>query len=184
MNPETTTSTAAAPVEPAPTVRDKMVHSSDKIESMIREIMAKPSWGSKEVVDKLRSMKSSIGHSMKDVIDMIPSPKKMRVDFVKKYDVLYLSVLGVPHYFLVHRVSEDSVTGVIFSSKDKSHSIYQIQKDRYFKHSYATSTYISVDMEEALNAFVRVYENKSEADAIFNVVRDFYTKMLNSKPVK
>ena len=177
MNTEITTTTA-------PTVQDKIVYSGDKIESLIKDIMAKPSWGSKEVVEKLRSMKSSIGHSMRDVIDMIPSPKKMRVDFIKKYDVLYLQVLGVPHYFLVHRVSDDSVTGIIFSSKDKSHSIYQIQKDRYFKHSYATSTYISVDMEDALNAFVRVYENKSEADTIFNIVRDFYAKALNTKSGK
>lgn len=165
-------------------VRDKIVSPGDKIEVLIKELMLKPSWGSKDVIEKLRNMRNSIGNSMKDVIDMIPSPKKIKVDAVKKYDVLYLAVLGVPHYFLVHRVAEDTVTGIIFSSKDKSHSIYQIQKDRFFKHSYATSTYLSVDLEDALSSFVRVYENRSEADLIFNMVRDFYTKALNTKHVE
>lgn len=168
------------PVEKV-SVTDKMMAAGDKLEVLIRELGTKPSWGAKEIVEKIKSVRSNIGHSLKDVMEFIPTPKKMKVDHLKKYDVIYVNMMGIPHYFLVHKIQDEKVYGVVFSSKER-YSVAQIQKDRFFKHSYATSSYLYVELEDALESFSRVYENKQEADMIFTKVRDFYANALGTRP--
>ncbi len=154
---------------------------AEKFNNLIKDVESKSTWNTKELLVKLNTVKQNVGHTLKDVVDFIPSPKKITVEEIKKYDVLYLTLFGLPHYFLVHKVFENQVYGVIFSSKERLHSIHQIEKDRFFKNNYATSTYLIVDINEAYPNFVRVYESKPEADLIFNLVKEFYSKNLNTK---
>jgi hypothetical protein len=155
-----------------------------QIQSLIDEIATKPNWGTRELVPKVTSMGQSISQQMKNngTATIVESSKKTRVELIKKYDILYLSLVGIPHYFLVHQIDGDVVYGVIFSSKNKlSHSIHEITNDRFFVGTYGTNSYLPVSLEEAKESFVRVFESRSEADVIFKKVKDHFKNVLKLK---
>lgn len=97
--------------------------------------------------------------------------KAIEVEEIRVFDILYFPIFGSVHYFLVHHIENGIVYGVVLSSKDKTHSLYQIQEDRYFKNNYATNVYTSIALEDALKCYSRTYESKKEATKIFNIVR-------------
>ena len=155
-----------------------------QVKSLLEEINTKPSWGNKELINKITSMGQSISQQMKNdgTATVFETSKKTKVETIKKYDVLYLSLVGSPHYYLVHQVDGDMVYGVLFSSKNKpSHSIHEITNDRFFSGSYGTNSYLPVSLEEAKDAFVRVFESRSEADLIFKKVKDHFKSVLKLK---
>ncbi len=154
-----------------------------QIDNLILSVQTKPTWSSKELVSILNPIKQSIIDQLKNeekvIINEVPS-KKMSVAEVKKYDVIYANTMGIPHYMLVHRVKDGIVYGIIFSSKDKAfHNIHHITKDRHFAGSYATNSYLAVPEEDAKEKFIRVYEDRKEADLIFRLIKEYYKKMLN-----
>lgn len=155
-----------------------------QIQSLIDEIGTKPNWGSRELIPKVTSIGQSISQDLKNngTATILSSSKKTKVEVIKKYDILYLTLIGVPHYFLVHQVDGDMVYGIIFSSKNKpSHSIHEITNDRFFVGSYGTNSYFPVPLEEAKEAFVRVFESRTEADVIFKKVKDHFKNVLKLK---
>jgi hypothetical protein len=154
-----------------------------QIDNLILSVQTKPTWSSKELVAILNPMKQSIVDQLKSedkvIINEVPN-KKMTVSDIKKYDVIYANTMGMPHYMLVHKVKDGVVHGVIFSSKDKAfHNIHPVAKDRHFTGSYATNSYLAVLEEDAKDKFVRVYENRKEADLIFRLIKEYYKKVLN-----
>lgn len=97
--------------------------------------------------------------------------KTNKVASVKKYDVLYVPAMGVPHYFLVHRVIDQVVYGIVFTSTNKpAFCIHEVKKDRILEGSFATNSYLSISLDQALNSYIRTYETKSEANEIFSKV--------------
>lgn len=100
--------------------------------------------------------------------------RTQKVSELKKYDVLYLVTIGIPHYFLVHKVTSEKVYGLVLSSKQDAHNLHDIQKDRYFTGNYITITYLAYPLTDCLERFARVYENKREADLIFRKAKSFY----------
>jgi hypothetical protein len=154
----------------------------DKLEELIQLIDTKSQWNKDDLKNKLIQTQQSILNKLSNdgKLEIIGKSSKMtNVKYVKKYDVLYMPIFGIAHYFLVHQVKNKLVYGVLLSSKDKSHSIHKITIDRYFKDNYATSTYVFVDELDALKCFVRAFENKKEADMIFIKVKNHYKKVLN-----
>lgn len=156
-----------------------------QIESLIAEVNSKPSWGAKELLPKLQSTSQKIEEQLQaegKLIQVASSKKKTKVKVIKKYDVLYLPLTGLPHYFLVHKVEKDVVYGIIFTSTNKpEHCIHEIVEDRVLEGSFATCTYFSVSLPEALDSFIRVYESKKEADEIFTKLRAHYKSVFNLK---
>lgn len=149
----------------------------EQVESIIKEFSSKPTWGQKEIAAKLTSLGYSITNQLKDdgKLIAIRSSKKMKVETIKKYDILYLAIMGFPHYFLVHKIVEDTVYGIVFSSKSHiNHSLHEIQHDRFFLGNYATNGYFGISVEEAKTAFVRVFESRKEADEIFTKVKTHF----------
>ena len=150
------------------------------------EIGCKPTWSSKELQPKLQGLNSKIELRLKEEgqVVNISTPKKYRVEEIKKYDVLYINSIGTAHYFLVHRIIEDKVYGRYFSTKEKpTFTIQKIEKDRIFAstESFATNTYLCIDIEEAKCSFVRVYESKKEADQIFKKMIEHYKNLFRIK---
>ncbi len=155
-----------------------------QIDKFLKKLETKPNWGSKELIQEVNGMGQSISQQLKNEgkAVVVDSSKKTKVGMIKKYDILYLPLVGIPHYFLVHQVIENTVYGVIFSSKNKaSHTIHEIQYDRFFIGSYATTSYLSCDLDESLDSFVRVYESKKEADLIFKKIKEYYKNILKIK---
>ena len=107
--------------------------------------------------------------------------KRFKVDTMKKCDVVYIQTFTSTHYMLVHKVDGDTCHGVIISSKDKAHSMHEIQKDRAFLGNFATNSYMSSDLDEAKKQYVKVYENRREVDEIFRKVKKYYKDLLNIK---
>jgi len=156
-----------------------------EMDELIQKINKKPSWGQKEVISMIRTYGEQMTSRMDDGnFTVIKGSKKTSVNELKKYDVLYLPLLGSPHYFIIHKIKDDVVYGVNITTNGKpNHVTKKIEKDRFFlgSNSYASNTYMSVPIEEALKCFVRVYENKKEADEIFNLVKSHYKTMFNFK---
>lgn len=153
-----------------------------EFEDFYKLLQTKPQWGKNELLSIVAPLKAiADGESGLDELTALkPYGKKSVVDEIKKYDVLYVSLVGSVHYFIVMRTTEDLAYGILLSSKDNSNfAIHKIEKDRYFKDSFATTTYHSVPMDIAKKSFVRVYENKGEADTIFKIVKEFYKKTFN-----
>ncbi|NJO63635.1 MAG: hypothetical protein HC836_37235 [Richelia sp. RM2_1_2] len=155
----------------------------ERIEKLINYFKSKTTWNSKDVVNKLGGLKDGIVNDLQEQqrIDVYRSSKTIAVDVIKRYDILYMPVVGTPHYFLVYKVSVDSVVGVIISSKDKVHSIHKIEKDRFLAESFATNTFVTIPLEEGYASFVRVYEDKAEADVIFKKIITFYTQLVSPR---
>ena len=156
-----------------------MLELIEKFKSLIG---TKTSWGSKELLDKIDKLKQSITDKARtdgNLQVVVTGGKKVTVEEIKKYDVVYLPLIGMPHYMLVHKVISETVYGVVFSSKDKeSHFIHTIKEDRYFIGSYASNAYLAASLAECKDSFVRVFESRKEADVIFNKVKDYFKNTL------
>ena len=153
-----------------------MIH---EIENIIKELGTKPTWSGKELIPKLQSASSKLSEKLEaeGKIVTVTSSKKTKVTVIKKYDILYLPLLGMPHYLIVHKVKGEIVYGVSLTSTERfPFTIHKIEKDRVFEasSSFATTSYFSVSMEEAKNCFIRTYENRKEADQIFKAVTAYY----------
>lgn len=153
-----------------------------QIQTLISEISNKPTVSGKDLVNKLTSMSNSIESSIdsKSIIS-IKSGKLTKVDIIKRYDIIYCSILGgIPHYLIVDKVVDDKVYCVCTTSTVKDYLIlHEITGDRIFKGNYATNTYFCISLKEAKNSFVRVYEDKREAIQIFNKIKKYYKNMFN-----
>lgn len=155
-----------------------------QISSFIKEIPSKPTWGNKELITKLTAIDQSLSDSLKGdgKVIVTTAGKKAKVDVIKKYDILYVVLLGIPHYLLVYKVTEDTVYGLNFTSKERAHhTIHEIKNDRYFAGSFATNSYLGVSLDEAKDSFVRVFESKSEANLIFNKLKEHFRTSFNFK---
>jgi hypothetical protein len=155
-----------------------------EIEKLLKEIDGKPSWGSKELHSKITSASQKILDQLKKdgQIISVSSTKKIGVDYIRKYDIIYVPLMGIPHYFLVHKVEGEIVYGINFtSSGDICHAMHKVEEDRNLLNSYATNCYLCVELEEAKKSFIRIYESKREADLIFKKVTEHYKKILNLK---
>lgn len=155
-----------------------------QVDDLIKDLGSKPTWSAKEMLPKLHSLSSQIENHLSaggQIVNVVGG-KKNKVKTIKKYDIIYVPVVGVPHYFLVHKVIDQVVYGIIFTSTDKNaFCIHEIQKDRILEGSFATNSYLAVDLAQALDNFIRVYETKTEADLIFAKVTKHYQDLFGIK---
>lgn len=158
----------------------------DALENFSKEINKKPTWSSKELLSKINSLKGSLTLELqsKGTVDISKSAKRISVSFIKKYDIVYLAMGGVPHFVLIYRVSDEGAIGVVITSKDKIHSLHQIKEDRFFEDGYATNGFVTIPLDECFKNFVRVFESRNEADVIFNKVKDYLSEVLSNKSKK
>jgi len=146
----------------------------DKVQELLKFLDTKPAFGKNELLAKLNPIFREFGNASPD----LPSAKMREVDEVKKYDVLYLNTIGLPHYFLVHKVTDTEARGIILSSKQQAHNLCLLEEDRFFKGGYATKTYLTYDLDHCKKAFCRTYESKKEANKVFRTLREFYKDSL------
>jgi hypothetical protein len=155
----------------------------EQIDKLIKSFEGKTSLSSKEMTSKLTSLSHSIEKSIDDgCLININSSKKIEVDEIKTYDIIYMSVLGgVPHYLLVHKVEDDKVYCLVLTSTYKEHIILcQIENDRTFKGNYVSNSYFCLPLEDAKKSFIRTYEDKREAVRMFNKLSAYYKKLFKN----
>lgn len=144
-----------------------------QLEDLSKHIATKPTWSAKDLVSKIQGLNAKMANALADSGQLINivGGKTNKVVSVKKYDVLYVPAMGVPHYFLVHRVIDQVVYGIVFTSTNKpAFCIHEVKKDRILEGSFATNSYLSISLDQALNSYIRTYETKSEANEIFSKV--------------
>jgi hypothetical protein len=156
------------------------------LNSFARELNNKPTWSSKELIPRIHSITGKLIHELSQSGKIDSVGKKVPTNTIKKYDVVYVGIEGAPHYVLIYRVSQEVAIGVMFSSKDKAHSIHQINEDRRFAGGYACNNLVTISLDEAFDNFVRVFESKREANIIFDKVKNHLSEALakNSKVFK
>jgi hypothetical protein len=156
-----------------------------QVDALIKDINTKPNWSAKELAPKLQSLSHQLENQLQTegkVVNFTGASKKSKVKVIRKYDLLYLAIVGVPHYFLIHKIDRDTVFGIIFTSTNKpEHCIHEVLEDRILEGSFATCTYFTVSLAEAMDSFIRVYESKKEADDIFVKVKAHYKTVFNFK---
>jgi hypothetical protein len=157
-----------------------MIH---EIDSFIKgELASKPTWSAKELAPRLQSISHKLTEKLENdgKLMTVSSSKKYKVSGLKKYDVIYVSAIGVPHYFMVHKVIGEVVYGVIFTTKTHEHFyLHTVKGDRIFEGNVVSNTYLSISKDMALESFVRVYEDKKEADEIFRKLKGHYRKLFS-----
>lgn len=156
------------------------------IEKALKE---KPTWNNQQIKNQLiplilQNLPTEPVASIPPIPGASETTKYRKVDVLKKYDVIYMTTMNMSHYLLVHKVKDGVVYGVILTSKEKVHTIYRIERDRFFKDGYASSTYLSYPLDEAIERFARVYENRVEANRIFRTIAEYYRKQFNLKSTK
>jgi len=156
-----------------------------QVDALLKDINTKPNWSAKELAPKLQSLSHQLENQLQadgKVVNFTGASKKSKVKVIRKYDLLYLAIVGVPHYFLIHKIDRDTVFGIIFTSTNKpEHCIHEVLEDRILEGSFATCTYFTVSLAEAMDSFIRVYESKKEADDIFVKVKAHYKTVFNFK---
>jgi hypothetical protein len=155
-----------------------------EIDNLIKSVNSKPTWSTKELLPKLQAASSQLENTLSSggQIVNVSAGKKNKVQTIQKYDILYLPLIGIPHYFMVHKVIDQVVYGIIFTSTDKSaFCIHEVKKDRILEGSFAANTYLSADLAEAKNSFIRTFENKAEADQIFGKIAQHYQSIFKLK---
>lgn len=85
---------------------------------------------------------------------------------------------SVPHYFIVYKIVNNVVYGVFLTSKDRDFVIYEIVRDRTFVGNYASNIFSAITLDSALKSFVRIYDSKTEANKIFDLVKENMLKVL------
>lgn len=147
----------------------------------------KSNWGAKELGPKLQSLSDKISKSLKEEgrlvnINGCGLPKMTMVNTLKKYDIVYISLLGgMPHYYLIYKVDDKRASGLCVTSTYKeSNWLHTIKNDRIFEGSFIANTLLSIDITEAKSSFVRTYEDKREAGRIFKKMIKFYETILNN----
>lgn len=149
-----------------------------EIKILLEELPKKPTFSNKEVVSKLQALNSAMEQSMeKDgTLVVLKGGKINKVDQIKRYDIVYISVLGgIPHYLMVDKVIDDKVYCVCFSSTKKDYFIlHEVENDRILSGSYVTNIYFCLSLDECKKNFIRVYEDKREALRIFNKIKSYY----------
>lgn len=157
----------------------------EKVANIKNNMVKKSSFSAQQCIDEILEVGAKIENSLdRDgmLFNIAPGSAKGRlnkVDEIKRYDVLYISILGgIPHYMIVDRVFEDGVYCLVVTSKFKEHLILdEIKGDRIFNGNFVTNTYMPISMEEAKKSFVRVYEDKAEAYRFFQKVKKYYKQL-------
>ena len=119
-----------------------------QVDALLKDINTKPNWSAKELAPKLQSLSHQLENQLQadgKVVNFTGASKKSKVKVIRKYDLLYLAIVGVPHYFLIHKIDRDTVFGIIFTSTNKpEHCIHEVLEDRILEGSFATCTYFTV----------------------------------------
>jgi hypothetical protein len=154
-----------------------------QIQTLIDSLGNKPSVSGKDLINQLHSISQSIEDSIdsNSMIVVKGGCKLNKVDEIKRYDILYVSVLGgIPHYFMVDKVVDDKVFCVCFTSTLKDYLIlHKVTGDRIFKDNFIVNTYYCLSLDEAKNSFVRVYEDKQEAIQVFNKIKKYHKEIFS-----
>lgn len=149
-----------------------------EIKTLLEELPKKPTFSNKEIISKLQSLNNAIEESMGSdgSLVSIKGGKVNKVDEIKRYDIVYISVLGgIPHYLMVDKVIDEKVYCVCFSSTKKDYLIlHEVENDRILSGSYVTNIYFCLSLDECKKSFIRVYEDKREALKIFNKIKSYY----------
>ena len=145
----------------------------EKIATIKGNANKKPSFSVQQCVDEL----IALGHKVETDLDndglvfSIPANaakgKLNRVEEIKRYDVLYVSILGgIPHYLIVDRVFDDVVYCLVITSKFKEHLILDtIKGDRIFNGGFVTNS----------------YEDKTEAYRFFQKIKKYYKQLFENE---
>ena len=148
---------------------------------------SKPTWSSKELMNKCQSLSDKLSKVLGEdgkLVNIKGSgiPKLSFVNYIKKYDIVYVSVLGgMPHYYLVWKSDDKKVIGLCITSTYKeSNHLHTIKNDRIFCGNYISNTLLAIELDDAKVTFVRTFEDKREAGRIFKKVTNFYNAMLNN----
>lgn len=148
-----------------------------QIQTLIDSVSSKQTISGKDMVVKLSSLSQSIEASVgSNSLTSVKVVKLNRVECIKRYDLLYVSVLGgVPHYLLVDKVVDDKVYCLCFTSTFKDYLVlHEVTGDRILLGSYVSNVCFCISLTEAKKSFVRTYEDKREAIQIFNKIRKYY----------
>ena len=157
-----------------------------EIQRIINSIGTKTNIGGKDIINQLTGASQLIENSIDSgSLTTIKGGKLHRVDEIKPYDILYISVLGgTPHYLLVHKVDVDNDKAyclMVTSTKKDYLILHEIEGDRIFKGNYFSNTYFCIPLKEAKVSFVRVYEDKREAVKVFNKLNRYYKTLFQIK---
>lgn len=136
-----------------------------------QEINTKPSWGR----DQLRALGDKMGVTTSR--SNISTPDDIRVGDV-------FSSVFTAHPALIISVNEDSVTAVVMSTKEATHSIYQIKSSRFFRGNYITYTIINHTIEGARAKYLGYMDNKGEIKHIMKLLKAKYKQVLSLRPPK
>lgn len=140
------------------------------LHNFIREVKKKSLWPLKELQQEL--------HKVAQLEAQEKTKKTNKVQKLQKYDLVYMSVYGgMPHYILVERIVQNKVFGIALSSTEGLHNLKPIEKDRMLSGGWFSNSYCLLDLQTALEKFVRVYENKSEANQVFRMVKQSYNEL-------
>ena len=151
-----------------------------QIEALTKSLASKPTWSAKDLVPKLQSVSTLIENELNEngKILNVSSSKRTKVQVIKKCDILYLPLVGIPHYFLVHKIIGDLVYGTIFTTTYKPEfCIHEVKQDRILEGSFACNTYFCVDLNQAKESFIRAYESKTEASIIISKTTSHYKRL-------
>lgn len=161
---------------------------NDKIVEVRNNQQKKPTYNVTQVVELFQAVNNNIEKELEleDKIINIPpisSGRLNKVDVIKRYDVIYASILGgIPHFMIVDKVVDETVYCILVTSKLKEHVVLEeIKFDRIFVGNFISNIYITVSLEEAKKSFVRVYEDKAEAYRFFVKIEKYYKKLFNLK---
>lgn len=157
-----------------------------EIQELVNTFSGKPTWSSKELKSKMQSVSDKLANALENegkLINIQGSglPKMTTVNTLKKYDIVYVSLLGgMPHYYIIYKVDDKRACGLCVTSTFKeSNWLHTIKNDRIFMGNFVSNTLLSIELAEAKSSFVRTFEDKREAGRIFKKMTKFYETLLN-----
>ena len=136
-------------------------------------VKSKLTWNSKDLNHILNQKYTEI------IPLLLEDNKKVKVDILKKYDICFVPTMGFIHYVLILKVDTEISHGLVLSSKEDIHNLYQFKYDRFFKDFFVTNSLLTFSTEECKKNYVRRLETIKEARHIVKLYKNYLLQQIN-----
>lgn len=95
---------------------------------------------------------------------------------IKPKDIVWIKYCGYHHPGLVFKVKNEIAYCILFSTTEGLHTLYKINKSRFID-SWSCKTICEINIKEAKEKFIGVFDNHKEYLLIKKMTKDYYKNL-------
>lgn len=143
---------------------------------LINIINTRETWTKKDLQGPIKSLEDALVTKLENngKLTKVYFPKFITPIKVSVGDVISVKGgLAVHHPAIIWKIREGIYYCITMSSHEGLHNMYKLEHSRLF-NGVVSKTIFEITEEEALKAFVTVFDNKKELKIIFSKIKEYY----------